>query len=438
MATHMPFPRIHTTVLLAAALFATSFSIPAPARSQTPAPPQSGPIALVGGTIHTVSGGVIENGTLVFDNGVITDVGRDVAVPAAARRIDITGREVYPGLIEGYSQMGLYEVGAVDVTVDVNELGSLNPNARAHVAFNPESRHIGVARSNGVLVALSTPGGGLISGLSAAMMLDGWTWEQMTLKAETGLMVNWPSPFRADQYDESVRELRDFFADARAYGTARRAAPDRHGTDPRFEALLPILDRRTPVVVNANELRQIQDAVAWAEAEDVRLVLLGGRDAGYVADLLASRGIPVVLTTILDSPNRAWEPYDKMYALPHLLHRAGVEFAIAGSSSAPYANRLPYEAGAAIAYGLPPEVALRSVTLNPARFFGFDDRAGSLDVGKDATLLITTGSPLEYSTTVEQAFIQGRAIDMMDAHRQFFEKYSEKVRQSMIHRPILD
>lgn len=433
MAPHNRFSRPRAAALLVVALL-----VPAPARSQTPAPPQSGPIALVGGTIHTVGGGVIENGTLVFDDGVITAVGRDVTVPAEARRIDVTGREVYPGLIAGYSHMGLYEVGAVGVTVDVNELGSFNPNVRAHVAFNPESRHIGVARSNGVLVSLSTPGGGLISGLSAAMMLDGWTWEQMTLKPETGLVINWPSPSRDEQYDESVRDLREFFADARAYEKARSAAPERHGTDPRFDALLPVLDRRTPVVINANELRQIQDAIAWAEEEGVRLVLLGGRDAGYVASLLASRDIPVILTTILDSPNRAWEPYDKKYALPAQLHRAGVEFAIAGSSSAPYANRLPYEAGAAIAYGLPPEVALRSVTLNPARFFGFDDRAGSLEVGKDATLLITTGSPLEYSTIVEQAFIQGRAIDMMDAHRQFFEKYSEKVRQSVLSRPILD
>lgn len=433
MAFRNRFSPAHATALLVAALL-----IPAPAESQIPAPPQSQPIALVGGTIHTVSGGSIENGTIVFDQGVITAVGQDVNVPADAHRIDVTGRQIYPGLIEGYSQMGLYEVGAVDVTVDVNELGDFNPNVRAHVAFNPESRHIGVARSNGVLVALSTPAGGLVSGLSAAMMLDGWTWEQMTLKPEIGLVINWPSPFQEEQYDEAVRDLRDFFADARAYGTARRAAPERHGTDPRLDALLPVLDRQTPVVINANELRQIQDAVAWAEEEGLRLVLLGGRDAGYVADLLARRDIPVILTTVLDAPNRAWEPYDKKYALPAQLHRAGVEFAIAGSSSAPYANRLPYEAGAAIAYGLPPDVALRSVTLNPARFFGFDDRAGSLDVGKDATLLVTTGSPLEYSTIVEQAFIQGRTIDMMDAHRAFFDKYSEKVRQLAPVRPTLD
>lgn len=421
--------------LAALAAVAALLALPGTVRSQTPAPDQTRAIALTGGTLHTVSDGVIENGTILFEDGVITAIGTDVTVPAGAERIDVTGRHVYPGLIDAYSQLGRYEVGAVDMTVDVNELGRFNPNVRAHVAFNPESRHIGVARSNGVLVAVSTPAGGVVSGLSAAMMLDGWTWEQMTLAPELGLVVNWPSPFQQDQYDESVRELRDFFADARAYRTARQAAPERHGTDPRLDAMIPVLEGRTPLVVNANELRQIQDAVTWAEEEGLRMVLLGGADAGYVADLLARHGVPVVLTTVLDSPNRAWEPYDGRYSLPARLHRAGVDFAIAGSSSAPYANRLPYEAGAAIAYGLPPDVALRAVTLNPARFFGFDDRVGSLEVGKDATLMITTGDPLNYAGAVDQAFIQGRTLDMMDAHRHFFEKYSEKLRQSTLPRP---
>jgi hypothetical protein len=159
------------------------------------------------------------------------------------------------------------------------------------------------------------------------------------------------------------------------------------------------------------------------------MVLLGGRDAGYVAPLLAQRSIPVLLTSVLASPSRPWEAVDREYSLPGQLHRAGVRVGIAGTSAAQYANRLPYEAGAAIAFGLPADEALRAVTLNPAQFLGFDDRVGSLEVGKDATLLITTGSPLEYATLIEQAFIEGRMIDMEDSHRRFFEKYSEKLRQ---------
>jgi imidazolonepropionase-like amidohydrolase len=183
------------------------------------------------------------------------------------------------------------------------------------------------------------------------------------------------------------------------------------------------------VIINASELRQIQDAVSWAEAERLRMVLLGGRDAAYVAPLLARRQIPVLITSVLTSPGRAWEAYDNAYSLPAALHAAGVRFGITGGASAAYAYRLPYEAGAAIAFGLPADEALRAVTLNPAEFLGFSHRVGSLEVGKDATLLITTGSPLEYSTIVEQAFIEGRRIDMADAQRRFFEKYSEKVRQ---------
>lgn len=418
------------------------------ADAQIPAPPQDGPVALIGGTVHTVSGEIIENGTVVFEDGVITAVGRDVAVPADARRIDVSGRHVAPGLIAANTAIGLFEIGGFTVTIDLNELGDINPNARAEVAFNPESRHIGVARSNGVLTAVSAPSGGLVAGLAAAMALDGWTWEQMTLKPAVGLIVHWPSPAaprfgpwmaqqsssrRVDpeqRYAEQIKTIREAFADARAYRTARRAAENggpSHDTDPRWEAMIPVLDGEVPVIVQADEVRQIQDAVTWAEEEGVRIVILGGRDAGYVADHLARKNVPVILTAVLTSPVRAWEPHDASYSLPVRLHRAGVEFAIAGTPSAQYAYRLPYEAGAAVARGLPAEEALRAVTLNPARILGIDDRVGSIEVGKDATLLITSDHPLEYAGTVEQAYIQGRAIDMMDQQRYFFEKYRQRI-----------
>jgi imidazolonepropionase-like amidohydrolase len=426
--------------------------------AQIPAPRQNRPIALTGATIHTVTNGVIQNGTILFEDGRITAIGTNVQIPTHAERVDMTGKHIYPGLVDAHNVLGMFEIGGIDVTIDTNELGDFNPNVRAHVAVNPESRHLGVARSNGVLVSVSSPSGGIISGHSSAMMLDGWTWEQMTLKPETGLIVQWPSAGggggfggggggppgagaggnRSPQqiYDDNVRRIRDFFAEARAYQNARRAAPGRHASDVRLEAMQGVINGTTPVLVVANELRQIQDAITWAEQEGVRMVLVGGRDAGYVAPLLAQRQIPVLLASVLNAPGRQWEPYDHAYSLPAQLHRAGVQFGITGGTSAAYANRLPYEAGAAIAFGLPEDVALQAVTLNPARFLGFADRVGSLEVGKDATLLITTGSPLEYASEIEQAYIQGRMIDMEDAHRRFFEKYSEKLRQ-MQQRPII-
>jgi imidazolonepropionase-like amidohydrolase len=439
-----------TTSLRPLALSLALLAAAADVEAQTPAPRQDRPIALTGGTIHTVTNGVIQNGTILFEDGRITAIGANVSIPSHAQRIDVSGKHIYPGLVDAHSQMGLFEIGGIDVTIDVNEIGDFNPNVRAHVAVNPESRHIGVARSNGVLVTVSSPTGGLISGHSSAMMLDGWTWEQMTLKPEAGLIINWPSAGGGGfaggggggagaaeaRYNENIRQIRDFFATSRAYRAARAAAPERHASDLRYESMGQVLEGTVPVMVVANELRQIQDAVTWAAEEGVRMVLVGGRDAGYVAPLLAQRGIPVLISSVLSSPNRQWEPYDNVYSLPAQLHSAGVRFGIAGATSSQYANRLPYEAGAAIAFGLPEEEALRAVTLYPAQLLGFDDRVGSLEVGKDATLLITTGNPLEYSTIVEQAFIEGRMIDMEDAHRRFFEKYSEKLRQ-LQSRPII-
>jgi imidazolonepropionase-like amidohydrolase len=428
-------------------LLTVSALVAGPAVAQVPAPPQSETIALTGGTIHTITNGVIQNGIIVFANGVITAVGADVAVPAGARRIDVSGRHIYPGLIDGYSAMGLQEIGAVDVTNDTNELGDFNPNVRAEVAVNPESRHIGTARSNGVLVTLTTPAGGIVSGLTAALMLDGWTWETMTLKSGAALNVNWPDPDDDEDdedneddegdegdsdrpdYADQIRGLRDMFATARAYRDAQ-ASGTAHDTDSRWQAMVPVVNGEIPVVVSASNVQQIQDAIAWAEAEGVRLVLRGGEDALYVADHLAAKQIPVLLTSVMDGPNRSWESYDGNYGLPARLHEKGVRFAITGGSSAPYTHRLPYEAGVSVAFGLPVDEALRAVTIYPARIMGIADRVGSLETGKDATLLITSGNPLDFTASIEQAYVQGREIDMLDIHKQLYQKYSEKVRQA--------
>ncbi|MEX2532189.1 MAG: amidohydrolase family protein [Gemmatimonadota bacterium] len=398
--------------------------------AQIPAAEQSRPIALTGGTIHPVSGPSIEDGTLVFEGGLITAIGTAVDVPSGALEVNLEGRHVYPGLIDANSSVGLFEIGGWDVTIDLEELGDINPNVRAQVAFNPESRHIGTTRSAGVLVAVSSPAGGLISGQAAAMALDGWSWEQMTLAAPVGMVVNWPGTGNQEQYRERVRVLREAFDEARAYRTARLSERGaEHPEDARWEAMIPVFSGDIPLIVDADGVQQIQDAVAWAEEEELRIVIRGGQDAGFVADHLAARQIPVLLSAVQDSPGREWEGYDGVYSLPARLYDAGVRFGIAGSSSAPYAHRLPWEAGTAVAFGLPEGEALRAVTLSPAEFLGIDDRVGSLEVGKDANLLITTGSPLEYHTQIEQIFIQGRDIDLMDAHREFYEKYSQKVRQ---------
>lgn len=432
--------------LFLALLIAAAIS-PATASDYYPAAKQKKPIALVGGTIHTVSGSVIENGTIVFDKGKIVSLGVGVAIPSDAERITIAGKHVFPGLIDAANNLGLSEVplGAPG-TVDVSEIGPVNPNVRAEVAVNPESEHIPVARSGGVTIVATYPGGGLISGLAAAMMMDGWTWEDMTLRGGVGLVINWPSmvfspsPFSQqtrenwqENRDNNLKSIRQAFADARAYMTAKKAEQQRgvpyHDVDPRWTAMIPVLEGRVPVLVNAAEITQIQAALQWAGEEKVKIVIVGGRDAWRISDQLNAENIPVIFADVQNGPVRRWEDYDQVFKTPSLLSKAGVTFCITGDRGGSNARNLPHHAANAAAYGLDKNEALKAVTLYPAQILGLADRVGSLEVGKDATLLITTGDILEITTTVEQVFIQGKKLDMRDKHKNLYGKYQEKYRQ---------
>ncbi len=404
--------------------------------AQTPAPPQQQPIAITGGTIHTVTNGVIIDGTVLFDNGRIIAVGTDVTVPENAEVIDASGKHVYPGLIHGQSTLGLTEIGRIAESTDLAETGNINPNIRAQVAYHSISEHIPVAALNGVTTVIPTPGGSLISGKPAAMMTDGWTWEQMTLREGIAMTINWPSMRDSDQYREDVEEIQQAFDKARRYQTARLAMEagegPHHPFDIRWEAMLPVLEGEMPVLVNVGDLRQIQAAIAWTEKENLDVILAGSRDFGLVADQLAEKGIPVMLTSIISGPDTNWEAYDQGYSNPRKLYEAGVDFLIAGENSAAYAYRLPHHAASAVAFGLPEEEALKSITINAARILGIDDLVGSIEAGKDATLMITTGNPLELWTSNEQVFIQGRKLEMMDKHHRLYERYKEKHRQEQL------
>ncbi|MFH1268247.1 MAG: amidohydrolase family protein [Planctomycetota bacterium] len=437
-----PIPRTTLSILLAAAIGPIALGSP-----EIPGAKQEKPIALVGGTIHPVSGPPVEQGTLVFDDGRITAVGRKVPVPPGAQRIDIRGRHVYPGLINAYSSLGLVEISAVRATRDDRETGKVNPNVRAEVAFNPDSELIPVTRSGGVMLSLTAPSGGLISGTSALMHVDGWTWEEMTVKAPVGMHVQWPAMSPATDWkeaedepkeedeprerDKALQRLEQTFTDARSYQKARAAGETgagRHPLDTRWEAMLPVLEGRLPLVVTADELQQIQAAVAFAERENVKLILYGGYDAPHCAALLKKHHVPVIVTAVHRLPLRRDDAYDAAYTLPERLRAAGIPSAIASHNTS-NARNLPYEAATAVAYGLPPEEALKAITLYPARIFGVDDRVGSLEVGKDATLIVTDGDPLETPTQVEAAYVQGRPIDLDNRHKRLWRKYQEKYRR---------
>ena len=437
--------------VFAAALGGTGMLVPSVAHAQVviPTAAQSQPVVLRGATIHTVTKGTITNGTIVMDRGKITAIGGpEVAVPRGAKVVDYTGKHIYPGLIDAYSTVGISEIGAVDVSNDINEIGDFNPNVRAEVAVNAESRHIGTTRSAGVLVAFSTPGGGVISGLSSAISLEGWTWEEMSMKGAAALNVNWPDPNARPRrfgggpppgfggrpqpapktYAEQVEEIRNFFGEARAYRDALKSGQSVR-TDSRYAAMIPALNGEIPVVVAAEGAAQISDAITWAKQEGVKLVIRGGRDAMQVAARLKAESVPVILTATMSAPPRSDDGYDEAYSTPAALYKAGVKFAIAGEGNALYSYRLPWDAGVAVAFGLPEEEALKAVTINAAEFMGVADKVGSLEVGKEATLLITTGTPLDMTSNIVQSYIQGREIDMNDIQKQFFKKYLEKINQ---------
>lgn len=435
--TLRPLPSLRLCVLSLCVVSLSSFG-----QNAIPAPRQSKPVALVGGTVHPVSGPVIERATVVFDGGKITAVGTDAQVPAGAERVDVTGRHVFPGIIDAYNSVGLEEINLGSPgTMDQVEAGSINPSIRAEVAFHQESEHIPVARSGGITTVYVCPQGGLIAGLSAAMMLEGWTWEEMTLKSRLALIVNWPTmvyspnPFSQQtkedwlkQRNQSLDDLKKAFDDARAYRTAKQAAGASFDTDPRWEAMIPVLEGTVPVVVNASELSQIEAALAFAGDQRIRLILAGARDAWRVTDQLKAKGIPVIVTDI-QTAGRRWEAYDAVFTLAKRLNDAGVKFCVTGDRSSSNSRNVPFHAAQASAYGLPHDEALRAITLYPAQIFGLADRVGSIDVGKDANLLITDGDILEISTKIHQVYIQGRKVDMRDKHTRLYEKYQEKYRQ---------
>ena len=400
----------------------------------TPGAPQEHAIAIVGATIHPVSGPTIANGTIVFERGKVVSVGTGAA-PAGAEVIDGAGKHVYPSLVDPWTNLGLTEIDANRSTRDYAETEKLAPNVRADQAFQPESELIPVARSNGILLGHVTPRGGVLAGQSAVMEMDGWTNADMTLKAPVGLVVNWPNMVIV-RSDDPRSEVRQREARDAALGTLAQAfddaqawlkGSDKH--DRRWESMQPVLEGKAPLFVVAEEVHQIEAAVAFASARKLKLVIYGGYDAPLVADLLKSHGVPVIVSAVQRLPRRRSDPYDAPFTVPAQLAAAGVRFAIANGGGAWAERNLPYQAATAQAFGLTADQALESITLSPARILGVDDRVGSLAPGKDATLIVTDGDVLEESSHVLSAWIEGRAVDLTDRQKVLEAKYREKYKR---------
>ena len=405
------------------------------------------PLALVGGTVHTVSGATIENGTIVMDGGKITAVGAGITPPADATVVSIAGKHVYPGFVSANSVLGLTEIESVRGTNDFAETGDVNPNIRSEVEINPSSELIPVARVNGITTALVVPQGGAISGTSALIHLDGWTTEDMTVKAPVALHVNWPNmtPIHAwfirqsDEEQKKAREeaianIKKSFDDARAYWTAHAAENKpgipRHDADVKWDAMGRALRGEIPVVFHADRLAQIHAALKFADEEKLtNIMLMGGADAWRMADEINARHISVIADGLLGMPQRRSDAYDENFDVPAKLQAAGIRFCISDGGStfgAMNSRNLPYNAAMAAAFGLSREDALKSVTLWPAQILGVGDRVGSIETGKIADLMVTNGDPLEITTTVEQVYINGAPISMESRHTRLFHQYDAR------------
>ena len=428
------------------ALFLFSLGI---SNDQIPGEEQKRPIILKGGIIHTVSTDVFEGYDILFSKGKIVRIEKNIMASPETDVYDVFGKHIIPGYIAPITRIGLVEIGLVKQTRDFAERGSFNPNVKANVSYNPDSDLIPITRSNGVLVVNSVPAGGRISGQSSVMMLDGWTWEQATLKHPSGLHINWPSmrinyganvkkseKQQKEEIQKSIRDLDHMVRDVRAYfqriKQRSRIAGERQKSDLRLESMIPFVVEKKKIFIHADEARQIKSAVEWAKKNDLKIIIVGGSDSWRLTDLLVKNNIPVVIDQVEKIPTRRFEPIHLPYKLPFLLKQAGVQFCLNTIIGYPHdgnIRNLPNEAMRAAAYGLDKSEALRSITLSTAEILGVDDMIGSLDIGKDATFFISETPPMEMNPKILMAFIQGKEVDLNNHQRMLYKKYQEKYRR---------
>lgn len=411
------------------------------AQNPAPAKPQAKAIALVGGTVHVGNGSVIEKGVVVFDKGILTAIGDANTAFDRSKTdvIEVTGKHLYPGLIAMGATTGLIGITSVRATADNQEIGALNPNVRALIAYDTDSEVIPTLRNNGLLLTQATPQGGTISGSSSVMELDGWNWEDAVLKKDDGLWLTWP-PFFAREFNfddfsvslqrntrrqEVINTLVQLFSDARAYSQIKNP----NVTNLKLEALRGLFDGRQSLYIRADNSKDIIESVKFAKQQGVqKVIVVGAEDALRVADFLKENNVAVVLGETHRLPNRQDEPVYQPYQLPSLLHKAGVTVALSYGDAYWRTRNLPFVAGTAAGFGnLDREEALKMITSTPAKLLGIDNQVGTLEKGKLATLVVCKGDILDMrSNGIEHAFIRGRKIDLDDRHKRQYRKYSDK------------
>ncbi len=397
-----------------------------------------GNVALTNATIETVTKGTIQNGTVLITDGKITAVGSNVSIPTGTEVIDCKGQFIYPGMIDAGTNLGMSEISSVARTTDFNEIGEVIPQMKALTAVNPNASAIPVTRVSGVTTALSIPTGGMLSGTAALINLHGYTPDQMFAGFE-GIVLNFPNTGRRGFFDRRTDEeikkasdkalasLNDVWEKATQYQKLDSATKGKAGYYPELQALIPALRGEQTLLVEVNASKDIQAALKWLKEKKVKKSILTGVAEGWrVADEIAKSGIPVITGGVLELPTRDYDRYDKAYANPGLLKKAGVKVAIKSESNNNNYRNLPYHAGFAVAYGMNKEDALKAITIIPAELFGVANKLGSIEVGKSATLFICNGDPFETKTQVSHVFIDGWSMPMVSRQTELYNEFLKR------------
>ena len=439
-------------IILISIIISAFFLLNTVAQSPVVAPSQKTTVMLSGGTIHTGTGEVIDNGLVAFSNGKITYAGKTSDFKgdrSGSEVIDVAGKHVYPGLIFPTTSLGLVEISGVDVTVDNRETGDLNPNVRSIVAYNTDSHVTPVVRSNGILIAQIVPTGTLLPGTSSIVQLDAWNWKDAIYKEDDGILLGWPRKAQMtgrrggyampqaatgregeSSYDKNVEQLEKIFSDAVAYSAVSKP----EDSNLRLEAMKGLFDGTKTLYLNAPEPKGIIAAISFAKKYGVKKIVLSGADetAWAVKDFLKDNNIPVILGHVHALPEYEHSDTRLPFKLAAMFKKEGILVGLTYSNQA-YGYNLPFVAGQTVAYGLTKEEALQTVTLNNAKILGIDNVTGSLEVGKDANIVVSTGDILDMMTNnVEYAFINGRNISLENKHKQLYRRFQEKYTQQKV------
>jgi imidazolonepropionase-like amidohydrolase len=402
-----------------------------------PADKQSANFIITNAIIHNGNGKVINNGSITISNGKIIAIEENPDLNIAIKQINANGKHIYPGIIAASTNLGLVEVGAVKATVDAEELGDMNPSIKSIVAYAADSKVINTLRSNGILLAHIVPQGGTISGTSSIVQLDAWHWEDATYKLNNGIhfnmpaLINRPNPFRAPTQDdpikraiEKIEEVKMFLKEAKAYNNGTKVTKNL-----KYEAVQGLFDKSQKLFIHCDLVKEILVAIQFKKEFDIDIVIVGGTDSWIVSEILKDNNVAVILGEPHNLPSMSDDAIDQPYKTGAMLQKAGVLFTICQDASDGFWQQrcLPFQAGTMATYGLTKEEALSAITLNAAKILGIDKQTGSIEIGKDANLIISDGDLLDMKTSnVTAAFIQGRQIDLNNKQTELAEKYKKK------------